>query len=80
MLLSQKTSPCRIVSARGLLAASFKNSRQILELTRYGVKAVTVAPDVIDGFAGNAAIDTAIAQFTEDFRGLAGEGKTMADC
>ena len=44
------------------------------------MKAVTVVPDVIDGFAGNAAIDTAIAQFTEDFRGLAGEGKTMADC
>ena len=80
MSLPQKTSPCRIVSARGLLAASFKNSRQILELTRYGVKAVTVAPDVIDGLVRNAAIDAAIAQFTEDFQSLVGEGKTMADC
>ena len=80
MSLPRKMSPSRIVSDSGLPAAGFKNSRQIFELTSYGVKAVTVAPDVIDGFAGNAAIDTAIAQFTEDFRGLAGEGKTMADC
>ena len=64
----------------GLLAASFKNSQQVLELTKYGVKAVTVAPDVIDGLVKNAAIDAAISQFTADFQGLAGEGKTMADC
>ncbi len=64
----------------GLLAASFKNSQQVLELTKYGVKAVTVAPDVIEGLVKNAAIDAAIDQFTRDFRGLVGEGKTMADC
>jgi transaldolase len=27
-----------------------------------------------------AAIDAAIDQFTRDFQGLVGEGKTMADC
>ena len=64
----------------GLLAASFKNSQQVLELTKYGVKAVTVAPDVIDGLVKNAAVDAAIDQFTKDFQGLVGEGKTMADC
>ena len=64
----------------GLLAASFKNSQQVLELVKYGVKAVTVAPDVIDGLVKNAAIDAAIDQFTTDFRGLVGEGKSMADC
>ena len=64
----------------GLLAASFKNSQQVLELVRYGVKAVTVAPDIIDGFVKNAAIDAALDQFTCDFRKLAGEGTTMADC
>ena len=64
----------------GLLAASFKNSQQVLELVKYGVKAVTVAPDVIEGLVKNAAIDAAITQFTKDFGGLAGEGKTMADC
>lgn len=64
----------------GLLAASFKNSQQVLELIKYGVKAVTVAPDVIDGLVKNAAIDAAITQFASDFAGLVGDGKTMADC
>ena len=45
-----------------------------------GVKAVTVSPDVIDGLVKNPAIDAAIDQFTKDFQGLVGEGKTMADC
>ena len=49
-------------------------------MTKYGVKAVTVAPDVIDGLVKNAAIDAAIAQFTKDSQGLVGEGKSMADC
>lgn len=64
----------------GLLAASFKNSQQVLELTKYGIKAVTVAPDVIDGLVKNAAIDAAINAFTTDFEGLVGVGKTMVDC
>ena len=64
----------------GLLAASFKNSQQVLELVKYGVKAVTVSPDVIDALVKNPAIDSAIAQFTKDFESLTGEGKTMKDC
>ena len=64
----------------GLLAASFKNSQQALELVKYGVKAITVAPDVIEGLVKNAAIDAAIKKFTSDFQGVAGVGKTMADC
>ena len=64
----------------GLLAASFKNSQQVLELTKYGVKAVTVAPDVIEGLVKNAAIDAAIEKFTSDFQRVAGVGRTMADC
>ena len=65
------------ITANGLDSG---NSQQVLELTKYGVKAVTVAPDVIDGLVKNAAIDAAIDQFTRDFSGLVGEGKTMADC
>ena len=64
----------------GVLAASFKNSQQVLELVRYGVKAVTAAPDVIEGLVRNPAIDAAVAQFAQDFYRLAGEGKTMLDC
>ena len=61
-----------------VLAASFKNSQQVLELCKYGVGAATVACDVIDGFVKNAAIDAAIAAFNNDFEGLVGKGKTMA--
>lgn len=63
-----------------VLAASFKNSQQVLDLARYGVGAATVAPAVIEGFVKNAAIDAAIDAFTADFEGLVGTGKTMATC
>lgn len=63
----------------GLLAASFKNTQQVLDLMKYGVKGVTVAPAVIDGLVKNAAIDAAIDVFTADFQSLVGEGHTMAD-
>ncbi|WP_455139678.1 transaldolase family protein [Thermophilibacter sp.] len=65
--------PCEV------LAASFKNSQQVLELARYGVGAVTAAASVIEGFVKNAAIDAAVDAFTADFEGLVGPGKTMAD-
>ena len=35
-----------------VLAASFKNSQQVLELCKYGIGASTVAPDVIEGLVG----------------------------
>lgn len=62
-----------------ILAASFKNSRQVLELCGYGIGAATVAPDVIKAFVKNAAIDAAVAAFAEDFEELCGTGKTMAN-
>ncbi len=63
-----------------VLAASFKNSQQVLELCRYGVGAATVAPDVIEGLVKNPAIDSAVEAFIHDFEGLTGPGKTMLDC
>lgn len=66
--------PCEV------LAASFKNSQQVLELTKYGIGAATVAVDVIERFIKNKAIDAAIEVFNEDFTTIAGKGKTMADC
>ena len=59
-----------------MLAASFKNSQQVLELCRYGIGAATVAPDVIESFVKNQAITAAV----NDFEGLTGTGKTMSDC
>lgn len=64
----------------GLLAASFKNVKQVAELAAYGVKAVTVSPDIFTAFSGSADIKAAVDRFTWDFDGLVGEGKTMADC
>lgn len=60
-----------------ILAASFKNSQQVLELCEYGVGAATVAPDVIMGLVKNPAIDAAVDDFIRDFEGLVGEGRTM---
>ena len=63
-----------------VLAASFKNSQQVLELTKYGVGASTVSTDVIEGLIKNKAIDAAIEAFEDDFAKIAGVGRTMADC
>lgn len=63
-----------------VLAASFKNSHQVMELCEYGVGASTVAPDVIEGLINNANITAAVDAFTKDFYSLCGEGKTMIDC
>lgn len=63
-----------------ILAASFKNSLQVLELCEYGVGASTVAPEIIEGFINNTNISAAIKDFTNDFEGLCGKGKTMINC
>lgn len=63
-----------------VLAASFKNSQQVLELTRYGIGASTIGTDVIEGLIKNAVITSAIDVFVDDFEGLVGEGKSMLDC
>ena len=61
-----------------VLAASFKNSRQVLELCAYGIGAATCAPGVLDGLATNAAVDAAARAFLDDFHGAFGDGATMA--
>lgn len=62
-----------------VLAASFKNSQQVLSLCAYGIGSVTCAPNVIDSFVRNLAIDGADLDFMHDFGKLVGSGKTMAD-
>ena len=62
-----------------ILAASFKNSQQVLSLCAYGIKAATCAPSVIDGFVKNAAVDRAVEDFLKDFEKAAPGGKSMAD-
>lgn len=60
-----------------VLAASFKNTQQVLELAKYGVGAATVAPDVIRNFVNNVAVDSAVGAFVKDFNATYGDGKTM---
>lgn len=61
-----------------ILAASFKNSQQVLELCEYGIGASTVAPAVLDGFVNNIAITAAVDAFVADFEKVNGEGATMS--
>lgn len=63
-----------------LLAASFKNTRQLLELVAYGIGAATAAPDIIEGLLKNPTVTAAVEAFISDFEGLCGPGKTMLDC
>lgn len=63
-----------------ILAASFKNSLQVQELCESGIRAVTVAPDVIEGLIKHPCVDSADVTFVHDFEKLCGEGKTMLNC
>lgn len=60
-----------------ILAASFKNARQVQELCRCGVDAATVSPAVIDALMKNACVEDAVEKFISDFEGLCGAGVTM---
>ncbi len=62
-----------------IIAASFKNSLQVLELCAYGIDSATCGPAVIDHFADSAAIFDAVEKFTADFEKAVGKGKTMAN-
>ena len=60
-----------------VLAASFKNSQQALELTKHGVGAATISPDVIEGLVAIDAVYHAVDVFTRDFESFCGKGTNM---
>lgn len=60
-----------------ILAASFKNVCQVIELVEYGVDSVTVSPDIIEAFMKNASVDAAVDAFTRDFTNCYGNGADM---
>ena len=62
-----------------ILAASFKNSRQVMDLCQYGIGAATVSPDVMESLVKNDSVAAAVEKFSRDFQRLCGEGKTMLD-
>ncbi|MDO5134768.1 MAG: transaldolase family protein [Eubacteriales bacterium] len=63
-----------------VLAASFKNSQQVLELCEYGIGASTAAPDIIESFVKNQAVTAAVEDFIRDFEALTGKGQNMITC
>lgn len=62
-----------------VLAASFKNTRQVLALAEYGAAAATASPDVIEGLLRDPAVSAAVDAFASDFEGLCGPGATMLE-
>ena len=62
-----------------VLAASFKNVRQVQELCRYGIGAATVSKDILSAFANNPCVDEAVDKFVSDFESAYGYGKKMFD-
>ena len=60
-----------------ILAASFRNSQQVLELCEYGIAAATCSPSVIDGLCRNASVDQAVENFRDDFEKAFGKDSTM---
>lgn len=60
-----------------VLAASFKNTRQILELIEYGVGASTATESVIAQLCKNETVDMAVDAFITDFESLCGDDQTM---
>lgn len=63
-----------------VLAASFKNSRQVITLCEYGIGATTISPDVLELLIKNDSVVAALHTFRDDFEKLCGKGKTMLDC
>jgi len=61
----------------GVLAASFKNVQQILDVSLAGVDAVTASPDVIEALLKHPLTDKAICDFTADFEKISGKGTTL---
>ena len=66
--------------ATKILAASFKNSRQVITLCEYGIGATTISPDVLDLLIKNDSVTAALNVFRRDFERVCGKGKTMLDC
>ena len=60
-----------------VLAASFKNTQQVLSLCEYGIGSITASPEVLEQLITHQITSLAIEEFNKDFAAVAGEGKTM---
>ena len=62
-----------------ILAASFKNSNQALELIEYGIGSLTCGVEVINKFVDDRNVDRAVEDFSKDFEKIEYSKKTMID-
>lgn len=60
-----------------ILAASFKNVFQPIDLISYGVGALTLPPSIIDALFDNREAEGALLSFTHDFESVYGKNVTM---
>lgn len=62
-----------------ILAASFKNSNQVLDLVERGVGALTLSPAVFKNLVNDRNVDFAINNFEDDFAKILNEGDSFSD-
>ena len=66
LLLNQNNLPAKI------LAASFKNTRQVVDVMKLGIDAITLPVDVATQMFAHPAVQPAVDQFTKDWNGAFG--------
>lgn len=57
-----------------VLAASFKNAQQVIELMKVGVHSVTIPPDIAKAMMNHPLTDWSVNQFIEDWENAFGKG------
>jgi fructose-6-phosphate aldolase 1 len=67
LLLTQQHLDCK------LLPASFKNTLQVIEVMKLGVKARTIPVDVAVQMLEHPAVDSAVKQFSQDWTNVFGD-------
>lgn len=65
--------PCEVV------AASFKTTRQVMEMAKYGIPGAAIGVDVWQSFLKDTNVDQAVDVFNKDFEDLAGKGKNFTN-
>ncbi|HEY5715307.1 MAG TPA: fructose-6-phosphate aldolase [Psychromonas sp.] len=64
LLLERNQLPAKI------LAASFKNTQQAMEVMKLGIKAITLPVDVAAQMFAHPSVQPAVEQFSEDWKGV----------
>jgi fructose-6-phosphate aldolase, TalC/MipB family len=57
-----------------VLAASFKNAQQVIELMKVGVHSVTIPPDIAKAMMEHPLTDWSVDKFIEDWENVFGKG------